>query len=199
MKNLFKVAQPKELLELGLKKKIVIIFIVFIVLIFSVVFFIIIPTVKDIVDIKDEIEYQRVDLEKKYIKGQNIKKISEKLKEIESRIDLLDNVFVNSDESLGFIMLLENQAGGSGINQKINLLPPEESNNFYKKTPLQLFTQGDFINQLKYLISLEKLEKYINIKSLEISRGAIKNPSPEEAGAGGDNFNMFILADTYWK
>ena len=40
MKNLFKVAQPKELLELGLKKKIVIIFIVFIVLIFSVVFFI---------------------------------------------------------------------------------------------------------------------------------------------------------------
>jgi len=199
MKNLFKTAQPKELLELDLKKKIIIIFIIFIVLIFSVVFYIIIPTVKDIVDIKDEIEYQRVDLENKYMKGQNIKMISEKLKKIEGKIDVLDNIFVNSDESLEFIMLLENRAGSNGVNQKINLLPSEEDNNFYKKISLQLFTQGDLINQLRYLISLEELEKYINIKSLEISQGAIKNLSLEGASMDGENVNMFILADTYWK
>lgn len=198
MKNLFNIVKQKELFEFDLKKKIIIIFIIFILLIFSIIFYIIIPTINDIISIKNEIEYQKVDLEKKYLKGQNIKKIAEKLKKIESEIDILDNIFIDEDKSLEFIMSLENRAGDSNIDQKINLFPQEEDDSFYKKIPLQLFTQGDFIDQLRYLISLEKLEKYINVKSLEITRRAVRNSSSGEA-VSDNNVNMFILADTYWK
>lgn len=157
-----------------------------------------------------KIEEQKIDLEKKYIKGYGLRQLTENLKKIEAKLNLLDQVFINRNRELEFITALENEANHSQINQKINLsLPKVLENQRFQKSDLRLFTNGEFANQLKYLINLESLSYYINIKSLELSslRGSgqaalvlensgqkFLNPKNE-----GDQINFLINAETFWE
>jgi len=59
----------KKIANLNLKKKIIASLTIFVLLIFIIVYFIIIPAVKDIRAIKTEIEFQRIELEKKISQG----------------------------------------------------------------------------------------------------------------------------------
>lgn len=177
----------QELIKLDLRKKIILSFVGFFVFIFAIIFFIIIPAVRDIKNIGAEIEWQRMDLEKKYIKGQNLKNVSEKLKKAEEKIHVLDRIFVDGNNSLGFITAVEAVANNNNVDQKINLPPSVEAgDSLYQTVPLQIFSQGDFNQQLNYLIGLETLNYYINVKLLELS-------------SGSDSVNLFLTADTYWR
>lgn len=155
------------------------------IIIIGLIYFIIIPSSGSIIDSKNNIEQLRINLEKKYIEGQNLKKISGSLKTIETEIPKLDKMFIKKSNAIDFITSLENIALKTGINQKINLT--DNKGGDYQKNNLNLFSNGDFINQLNYLNELESMDYYINIKSMEISRGSMKN-----------NMNMQIFSDTYW-
>ncbi|MDP2708669.1 MAG: hypothetical protein Q8O93_01280 [bacterium] len=193
-------------LKFNLKNKIVASSVGFLLTILFLIFFIVAPTIKDIRAMGDEIEAQRLDLENKYIKGQSLKQLSENLKKIEPRLNLLDQVFINKNRELEFITSLESQANKNNIDQKINLSPPQiaENQNF-QKTVLQLFTKSSFTRQLRYLTNLESLNYYINIKQLELSPAAEAGPprSIDRDGpplpADSSNINMYISADTYWN
>jgi Tfp pilus assembly protein PilO len=189
----------RSLIKINLRKKIIIAAVLFPLGIGSIVYFVVIPTVNDIKSIRNEIEAQRIDLEIKYKKGQSIKQLTENLKIIEPQISKLEQIFISNDEVLEFITTLEEAANEKNVSQKINLATSksvkEES---YQKTPLQIITNGGFIKQLNYLISLEALNYYINIKSLELTAG-----SPRSINSGGQtkesSINMLLFADTYWK
>lgn len=191
--------QLKGFIKLNLKKRIIITIITFFFFIFIIIYFIIIPSVRDIKNIKNEIEIQRTDLERKYLKGQNLRRMSEKLKKAEEKIHILDQVFISQNFGLEFITTLEEVASRNNVTQKINLLSsldPDDS--LYKIIPIQLFSQGNFVQQLGYLVNLEILNYYINIKSLELSSNPKKILTSNEE-VSQNNVNMLISADTYWQ
>ncbi|MBU0880206.1 type 4a pilus biogenesis protein PilO, partial [Patescibacteria group bacterium] len=167
-------------------------------IIFTLISFIILPTIKNINHIGSEIEIQKVDLEKKYIKTQNLKQISAELNKMEPMLSKLDQVFINKNNELDFITLTEKIATINNVYQKINLGSDQSiKNETYKKIPLQLSIQGDFINQLNYLISLESLNYYINIKSLELSKQEIDITNSKKLPLTW--LNLKLIADTYWQ
>jgi len=192
--------------KFDLKNKITATLAGFFIIILSLIYFIVIPTIKEIKTMGSAIEAQREDLEKKYIKGQSLRQLTENLSKIEPKLELLDQIFINKNRELEFITSLENEANKNQVSQKINLNAPEKAENQnFQKTSLQLFTKGSFIKQLQYLLDLEHLSYYINIKILELSPAAdgeqVKADSQELplAPADNHNLNMFIDADTYWN
>lgn len=191
--------------KFNLKNKITVSLIGFMLIIFGLIYFIVIPTIKDIKAMGESIEEQKVDLEKKYIKGNSLRKLTENLKEIEPKLSLLDQIFINKNRELEFITTIENEANKSQVNQKINLSSPKDTENQeFQKNNLQLFTKGSFNKQLRYLINLESLSYYINVKSLELTPASgekIETSGQEPAVEATEtrSLNMFINADTYWK
>lgn len=182
-------------MKLNLRKKIIINLSAFFAVILALLFFIILPTIKEINNIGYEIEAQRIDLEKKFIKAQNLKKLSKNLDNIEPELTKLDQVFVNKNNELGFITALEKIAATNKVAQQINLMDSQPiENGIYKKVPLLLSTQGNFTNQFNYLLGLESLNYYINIKSLEISQ-----VRPIFDNSAKELLQMNISADTYWQ
>ncbi|MDD4900699.1 MAG: hypothetical protein PHS62_01135 [Patescibacteria group bacterium] len=192
--------------NLDLKNKIIISLAGFLIALFCLIYFIIIPTIVDIKTMGQAIEEQRVDLEIKYIKGQSLKQLSDNLKVIQPQLNLLDQIFINKNRELEFITTLENEANQALVSQKVNLNPPQAmENQEFLKSDLQLYTKGLFNQQLKYLLNLESLSYYVNIKSLELtpadSPGAAGSYSQELTAPGNQagSINMFIDADAYWK
>lgn len=196
--------------KINLKNKIIAALIGFALIIFGLIYFIVMPTIKDIEAMGGEIEGQKIDLEKKYIKGNSLRQLTENLKEIEPKLSLLDQIFINKNRELEFITTIENKADNSQISQKINLNSPRAAENQeFQKNDLQLFANGEFTKQLKYLMDLESLNYYINIKSLELSSSPgsgqavpnIKNSGQGTSASGNksNNINLVITADTYWK
>jgi len=188
----------KKFIKLDLKKRITLSIVGFFLFIFAVIYFVIFPSVRDIKNIKNEIESQRLELERRYIKGQSLRKTKEKLERAEEKIHVLDQVFIGQNSGLEFVTALEGVAGKNGVNQKINLLSQTPvDNEFYNMVPLQLSSQGGIGQQMNYLVSLETLNYYINIKSLELSSGSRLAPTSDSGST--TNVNLFIAADTYWR
>lgn len=185
-------------LKLDLRKKMALSAAVFLAVIGAIIYFVVAPTVKDIKKMRDEIQAQKIDLENKYLKSKNLKKLSKNLNKIESQLEELDKAFINQNRALEFITTMEEIAGGEGVAQKINLLSPQnlKENQLYKKIPLQIAAEGGFGGEVRYLAGLEKLSYYINIRSLELA-AASNSPGQEEKT--GANVNMLVTADTYWK
>lgn len=185
-------------LKLNLRKKITLSAAVFLAVIGSIIYFVVAPTIKDIKKMRDEIQAQKTDLENKYLKSKNLKKLSKNLNKIESQLEELDKAFINQNRALEFITTMEEIAGGEGVAQKINLLSPQnlKENQLYKKIPLQIAAEGGFEGEARYLAGLEKLSYYINISSLELT-AAPNSPGQEEKTRA--NVNMLVTADTYWK
>lgn len=196
--KIYKIMAFEKLIKLDLRKKMTLSIVGFFIFIFIVIYFVIFPSVRDIRNIKNEIESQRQELERRYVKGQSLRKMTEKLERAAEKIYVLDQVFIGQDAGLEFVTALEGVAEKNGINQKINLLSQAPvDNGFYKMVPLQLSSQGEAARQMNYLVSLETLNYYINIKSLELSSGSTAVPAGNPGS--GSYVNLFVLADTYWR
>lgn len=178
-------------IKFNLKNKITANLIGFLIVTLSLIYFIVAPTIKEIKTMGKAIEAQREDLEKKYSKGQSLKQLTENFKKIEPKLKLIDQIFINKNRELEFITSLENEADKNQIGQKIDLSAPQKAENQnFQKTSLRLFTKGGFNRQLQYLVNLENLSYYINIKLLELS---------PDGGGETNSLNMYLDADTYWN
>jgi Tfp pilus assembly protein PilO len=186
-------------LKIEAKGKIVLGVLLSLLIIFLLIYFFIAPAVAGIKNIRDELEIKRVGLEKDYQKGKNLRKLSENLKKVKPQIEELNKVFISSDQALEFVTSLEKIADKENIEQKINLSPNKENvNDVCEKISLQLLASGNFNAALKYLSELEKLDYYINIRTLEISPARAE--TDEEDGSRQENLvDLQILAKTYWQ
>lgn len=137
-----------------------------------IIYFVILPTLRDIKKINEAVYAEKIDLEKKYLRGQLLKKTIEDFEKIKPEKDKLKSLFITEGEELTFITALEKVAASHNLNQKLSLQPlkdNEEGNNLYYSLPLTITIQGKFIDTLKYLEDLEKLNYYFNILSITIS------------------------------
>jgi len=186
-----------NIVKINLKNKIIIMVIGFLTLFLLIVFFIVIPTIHDILDMGQKIEEQRIDLEKKYIKGQNLRQLTNNLNKINSQLSKLEQIFISENRELEFITTIEGVASKNSIDQRINLGIQEDMAEYnYKKMALQLFLQGNFIDITNYLLGLESLEYYLNIKSIELTSNLVK----QEIDASSNTIiNTFLSVETFWK
>lgn len=159
-------------------------------------YFVILPQIDNIKNTKNEIERQRVDLEKKYVQGQNLKKITENIKKVEEKIDDMEEIYVRQEEALEFVTSLEDIAEKNSVDQRIELTPAKNNSNpriGYQKSPLQIAVNGRYQNVLSYLSDLETLDYYVNIDNTNMAKASSNKEPPES------NVNLRIQAHIYWK
>lgn len=139
-----------------------------------IVYFIILPTIQDIKRISDAVYIERIDLEKKYVRGQLLKKTLEDFEKVKPEKEKLASIFIKEGKELEFITALEKIAAGHNLEQSIQLQTAIRGKGEKNLYPLLLAVgiNGDFIEILKYLKDLEKLNYYFNIFSLNIGLAA---------------------------
>ncbi|TSC96079.1 MAG: Uncharacterized protein Athens101410_232 [Parcubacteria group bacterium Athens1014_10] len=174
-------------MALPFKRKFFINLILMVIILSSILVFVTYPAIREIKSLSQEIYNYRLHLEKLYLKGQILKNIVEELKKVEPYIEKISKVLIGKNEELGFIVSLEKLADDNQLIQNLKIDPAQkiDSNN-YKIMPVQIALQGDFTNLIKYLIELNKLDYYINIKNLSIQK--IGKTS---------QINIFLEANTY--
>ncbi len=189
-----------QIKKYSLKKKIIAGPIFFLAIAGSIIFFIIMPSINDIKRIKQEVERERIDLEKKYIKGQSLKQLKENLKKIKPELKMLDNAFIISGHELDFITTLENFAHKNHVEQKINMNAFKNLNEsqILQKIPLSLSLKGNFTNLINYLTDSEASHYYININSLEISSVSAKPFISNKSPNNNSGISMALSANIYW-
>jgi len=173
---------------MSIKKKILIFFITIVAATSIIFYLIILPTVSEIRKISKAIYDERVDLEKKYLRGQLLKKTMEDFEMIKPKKNQLASVFLTLGQELNFITTLEKIAGENRLtpNIQLNINEIKEKDDI-KEIPIILTVQGNFIQTMDYLSSLERLNYYINLSSLKLTAG-----SPNEAS--GSNIITTILS-----
>lgn len=182
---------------INFKKKITINIVLLFVFISALIFYLIIPSISNINKMGVEIDALIKDLDNKYYKGQSIEKLDENLKKIEPELENLNKILVSESSEIKFITDLEEVADENNVAQQINFKKADEKNK--EKIPIQLTSQGDFLNQINYLEDLERLDYYINVSSLEFSRSSTISKTPAIVGDAtqNKNINMIISADVY--
>ncbi len=166
-------------------------------------YFGIISPASKIVDIKNNINSARADLENNYITGANLRILSESLKTVEGDLQKVNGIFVKKDEALDFITALESVADASGVQQKINLSAAGRNTSKTKTNEtvvISLSSSGSFAEEMDYLSRLGALNYYINIKSLEIVNNSYEQSSQILGDVGlSKQMNLQISAETYWQ
>jgi Tfp pilus assembly protein PilO len=165
--------------------------------------FIIRPTIKEIKDLRAEIIKEKIELEKNINQEKKKAKLGAKLNKIKPQLNKLEGVFINENRSLEFITTLEGIANKNSVEQKIDLkFARMEKNQSYKKIPLSITAKGQIKNLINYLVDLETLNYYLNIKTLQITQkqtpphGPSSRSNSAKASGGA---NLILNADTYWR
>ncbi len=162
----------------------------------AVAYFVIIPQIDNIRNTKQKIEKQRLDLEKRYIQGQNLKKLTENIEKVEKRMPALEKIYIEQEEALEFVTSLENIAEKNFVEQKIELIPAKNDNTVrgeYQESPLQISATGRYLNVLSYLSDLESMEYYVKVNNTDITNMPVRKESSERS------VNIKIQASIYWK
>ena len=168
-----------------------------VVIVAAVSYFIIFPQIKNIIKIKNKIEKQRIELAKRYVQGQNLKKLSSDMEMVEDSLEKLEKVYIKQEEALEFITDLENIAEKNNISQKIDLLSLEESRKLHKgyfERQMHIYLNGKYSNLLSYLADMETLRYYINIQNTEVSSQVLRSGS-----SVNNDININIKTNIYWK
>lgn len=183
-----------KLQQLDLKQKIIINSIMLVLIVGSIIAFSIWPNIQKIKWINIEIKAQKEELEMGLVKLSR-SFASGELRAVSAKLTELDKLFIKKGHEIDFIAMLENIAKENNIKQKLNINNLEEINNCkgYKKAPLQIFTQGSFLDAMNYLAELERLDYYINIDKIDIA--ALDSANNEN---GKENVKITISANAYW-
>jgi len=149
--------------------KIITILITMLLVIAVIVLFIVLPTIREIKRIQQEIHTERVDLERKYARGQLLRETLENFERIKPNKKKLDSIFILEGQELAFITTLEHIAAKNNVSQKISLQAIGSEFAGAEALPLTLSAQGSFQNVLQYLIDVERLNYYFNVNSLTMT------------------------------
>jgi Tfp pilus assembly protein PilO len=178
-----------KLKKLDYRGKIILIFSVLSVVAAIIIVFVVIPSMKKISKMKEEIEFQRADLEKKYFKIQRSKKTALNLVKTGEEMGKLNSVFINENRELEFITRLEELASKNSLAQEINLSGKDKAEEGKPRTAsLYVRITGSYDNIINYLSGVESLEYYINISGLELT-------VDDEKG----EYSLSFKALTYWN
>lgn len=137
--------------------------------VFLILFLVIWPTIRDIRKISQTIEMLRADLEKKYLRGQTLKKTIADLNQIKKEMPELESIFLESGQELKLVTTLEQIADRHQLEQNIALdIEGEKNDQLIKTIPFQFTVKGKFKDVLRYIADIEQLSWYLNVSDLNI-------------------------------
>lgn len=162
----------------------------------ALIYFVILPTIERIQEVNEDIQSQRAEVERKYKQRKKVGELAEQVDTVMSQVSWLNKPFVLDSRKLEFVTSLEQLAAEKGVEQDLELeISDSEEKDFYEVIPITITTSGSFDRQLDYLVGLETLSEYINIRYLKMGSKRLEKEVSEEEG---EEINMLILADTYW-
>jgi hypothetical protein len=147
---------------------------------------IIVPTIKQILSLKNSITDTQKFLEEQYEKTQRMRRSVHSLDEIIEQTEKFQNIAIQEGDELKVITELEKLATSNNIEQSLRVqkidpketkgVPSEEEKKLppvLKKAPYYTFSfsnTGNFENHISYLKELEKLPYYLNISILQFEK-----------------------------
>lgn len=146
-------------------------------------------TARDIQEISSNIQDQRAQLELQYEQGRTLKAFSEQLKNAQPQLEIIDQAFIDSSDTLGFINVLENLADRHSINQSINIPEITNESGDVFTVPVQLNVRGGTQQIIRYINTLDQQGFYFIVDALEITI----------PGDRTSDTSVTLQATTYWK
>lgn len=150
-----------------LKNKILTYSLIFAIIILAVLFTVIYPTIKQIEQVHKQTYDLRQYLEQKNKNSSRLHLSVQRINEVKKEAASFPNYIFKTGDELILITNLESIATKNNLTQKI------ESSNFDNITNhtavLSLTTLGGYLNTIKYLNDLEKLNYFISVQRLELT------------------------------
>lgn len=133
--------------------------------------YIVLPSVKHIDELSDQIFQERTKLEELYLKGQSLKRSTEEYRKIKNEINELENIFITKEQELNLITQLETLANETNIEQELIIKETKEINKKAdeEKMFIALNIQGEYTNIINYLEQIEVLDLYVNFDKVKFS------------------------------
>ena len=133
--------------------------------------YIVLPSVKHIDELSDQIFQERTKLEELYLKGQSLKRSTEEYRKIKNEIKELENIFITKEQELNLITQLETLANETNIEQELIIKETKEINKKAdeEKMFIALNIQGEYTNIINYLEQIEVLDLYVNFDKVKFS------------------------------
>ncbi|KKW36392.1 MAG: hypothetical protein UY81_C0030G0005 [Candidatus Giovannonibacteria bacterium GW2011_GWA2_53_7] len=174
-----------------------------------VLFAIIIPTARDVRDIRANLLSEQKELEERYQRGLLLKKLRADLANIQNDIALVDQAILTKEKSVAFITRLETLASAYGITHRLTLPLPEKTEK-EGTIPVNFSLQwrGEWRALLRALAALEQEPYYLPITTIHIT--AQKNveralssfsgkPPPANTDPLRTPIEMVLTGSTLWK
>ena len=168
-------------------KKLIFLAIILIILTVLEFFLTIKPLYQETKNLSNKIRSQIKTSEELYLKGYTLAETKKKLKEVEDKIPILENIFLLEGKELEFITTLEKIARQNKVSQEINLEPKRIFRTNYKVLPVTLSLRGDFLNLIKYFLEIEKLDFYFNVDSFSLTQKK------------GKEIEIIVKGKTFWR
>lgn len=178
------------IMNVGLKQKILIDNIGIAAALFIIAGIIIYPTVKNILELRGEINIIQQQTEERYEKIQKLKRSLKELAQIKSTTGEMEKTMARPGDELLIITAMEKLAASHQIDQTLNLNFIDEQK---QKTNIQqaralpqyyrlsFLNNGLFNNHLAYFSALQKLPYYVIIENVNLEKrnqGADKTANP---------------------
>ena len=153
---------------MSIKRRMILSVVVVILVNILIFYFIILPTIKDIREISDAVYKERVDLEKKYQRGQLLNKTLENFEQVKAQRGKMASAFVVEGNELLFVTALENIAEKNHLNQGINLDSQRVPGfkNLYQSQKINVILTGKYGELRQYLYELERIPYIINVNDV---------------------------------
>lgn len=157
-------------------KKQIIIILLSIVALMLVFILIIIPTIKLIIAINEEIYQQEDELKTKLALGFDAKKIKKELETAEKQLQELNKIFITKENELEIINDLESLAKNNQVEISIKSdFKQQTLNNNINKLPLSITVSGSYPQLISFIRDLDCQKYYYNIDNFNLIKITNKN------------------------
>ncbi len=176
--------------------------------ILTIFFFLILPTVRDVNAIRNDLAIEQERLESRYRQGLLLKRLRDDWEKIGSDVGILDTAVLRHDMSIPFITRLESLANEHRIIHRLTL-PLLEKKEGAKdvSTPFALQWDGTWESILRMLVAIEREPYYLPIETIRatssrsnVSSFSLPSPSLSKKGDGEEQtITMTLTGTTTWS
>ncbi|MFA4818947.1 MAG: hypothetical protein WC621_03835 [Patescibacteria group bacterium] len=157
--------------------------------------FIIGPSLREILNLSDQIYQQRIDLEKLYRKGKILKQTLKDYQTIKPTVGQFNSIYVERGNELNLITAMEKVASDHTVDQEIIIGTPDIKGD-KNSLPIQLQVNAPLANLLKYLGGLEQMDYYLNIQTLRVSKYSARSNAPAPKNI---TVSAILLGSVYYR
>ncbi|OGY50357.1 MAG: hypothetical protein A3J59_01150 [Candidatus Buchananbacteria bacterium RIFCSPHIGHO2_02_FULL_56_16] len=157
----------------------------------AVVFLIIVPTMRDIERISDDVYREIADLERKWERGQRLRETISNFEKIKAERSTLTRSFIVTGRELEFITTLEGLVADRRLTQNIQLqFEQAVSRTGYEEIPITITLEGRFNRIMQYLDDLERLPYYVTFTAFNFNTGSAASPGRITATFVGNVYRL---------